>query len=65
MRAYGSEIHRAAGGAGRSGRKRGWTKKIGGSCGRSHQHCDICHPGTKNATTRARRSLKEEANDLE
>jgi hypothetical protein len=58
MRAYGSEIHRAAGGAGKGGRKRGWTEKVGGSYGRCHQDCGICHPDTKNKTKRARRTGK-------
>lgn len=67
MRAYGSEIHRAAGGAGRFGRKtrqgapsHSNGSKTGGSHGRTHQDCGICHPGTKNKTARARRNGKAE-----
>jgi hypothetical protein len=65
MRAYGSEIHRAAGGAGRSSRKHRCNGKLGGSWGRCHQDCGICHPGTKNKVKRARRQGKAEANAIQ
>lgn len=59
MQAYGSKIHRAAGGAGKSGRKVR-NGRTGGSCGRKHQDCDICHPGCKNGRARVRREAKSD-----